>query len=82
MTNELKKYKSELYSKINYLNNGEDVEVDFIDFSFKVNDLISNNERLILKQMRLVMDNLDINKDLNQICDDLNVSWDDVKILV
>ena len=77
---ELKYYKSELNSKINYLNNGEDVKIDFTDFSFKVHDLISNNERLILKQMQLVTDNLDINKDLNQICNDLEVSCNDVRL--
>lgn len=76
---ELKDYKSELNSKINYLNNGEDVKIDFTDFSFKFHDLISNNEKLILKQMQLVMDNLDMNKDLNQICNDLNVSCNDVR---
>ena len=54
-------------------------EIDFIDYSDKVKDLISKNHELTSKQMNLIINNLDINKDLKIISNNLNVSCNDVK---
>ena len=71
-------------SKILKIKNSNDLtlniyEIDFIDYSNKVKDLISKNHELTSKQMNLIINNLDINKDLKIISNNLNVSCNYVK---
>ncbi|MBR0371312.1 MAG: hypothetical protein IJH63_11415 [Methanobrevibacter sp.] len=57
----------------------DEIKINFNDYSFMVDVLISKNKNLISKQMEMIITNLDENKELNQIYVDLGISSDDAK---
>ena len=93
LINELLNYKTNLEENITIIENNlfdlkskkqcsnvDILEINYIDYSSKVNDLISKNSKLTSKQMKLVLDNLDESKEIKTISEELNISFDDVNL--